>query len=205
MTQAGWAIRADPEYLKAFAQIMSRIDAALGESRKGPPVAVIVAGGAALHLYTGARVSKDIDAEVKARFLPPDNLQVSYAGPDGHSRILYFDTQYNPTYALLHEDAEKDAYPVSVDGVDPRRLDVRLLAPVDLAVSKLSRFETHDREDIASLARLGLIDAESLRKRAEEALPGYVGNVARVRTSIDIACRLVDKERSKSPRDGKSG
>lgn len=191
MTSRKFTILGDPEYLKAFAKIMSRIDAALGHKRKGPPIAVIVAGGAALHLYTGERVSKDIDAEIKARFLPPDNLQVSYRGADGQSRLLYFDTQYNTTYALLHEDAEADAYPIRIEGVDPRRLDVRLLTPLDLAVSKLSRFEAHDREDILALARLRLIDAKSLRKRAEEALPGYVGDVERVRNSINIACKLV--------------
>ena len=196
-------IRADPAYLEAFAEIMSRIDSALGKRRKGVPVAVIVAGGAALHLYTGARVSKDIDAEIKTRFLPPDDLQVSYRGPDGHSRLLYFDTQYNTSYALLHENAEEEAYPIQVKGVNPRKLDVRLLSPLDLAVSKLSRFEGHDREDILALARLGLIDAKSLRKRAEEALPGYVGNVERVRNSIDIASRLVEKEEKRAARAAK--
>ena len=194
MTESRFTVRAGSEYMKAFAEIMSRIDAALGRGRRKMPIAVIVAGGAALHLYTGGRVSKDIDAEIKARFLPPENLQVSYRGADGHSHLLYFDTQYNTTYSLLHEDAEDNAYPVRVKGVDPRRLDVRLLAPLDLAVSKLSRFEGHDREDILALARLGLIDAKSLRKRAEEALPGYVGNVERVRNSITIACRLVEKQ-----------
>ena len=40
----------------------------------------------------------------------------------------------------------------------------------------------------AYLAKAGLIDAGSLRVRAEEALPGYVGQVERLRDSLDIAC-----------------
>ena len=36
-----------------------------------------------------------------------------------------------------------------------------------------------------------MIDAASLRKRAEAALPDYVGDTKRVRTSIDLACRLI--------------
>lgn len=119
---------------------------------------------------------------------------MSNRGRDGHSHLLYFDTQYNATYSLLHEDAEDEAQPIRVAGVDPRRLEVRLLTPLDLAVSKLSRFEGNDRDDILALAKLGLIDAKSLRKRAEQALPGYVGNTERVKNSIDIACKLVEKQ-----------
>lgn len=190
-------LRADPGYFRAFATIMSRIENALDSVERGLPVVVCIAGGAALHLYTGARVSKDIDAKIMARFLPPENLEVAYKGADGHARVLYFDTQYNDSYALLHQDAYRDAIPIAVPGVDRKRLDVRLLAPLDLAVSKLSRYETHDQEDIAALARAGLIEARSLRARAEEALPDYVGNVERARNSIALAERLVKREAAK--------
>lgn len=190
-------LRADPAWLRAFAEVMRRIERALG-ARPGQPVTVCVAGGAALHLYTGARISKDIDAKVMARFLPPDNLEVSYEDADGRARLLYFDTQYNDTYALLHEDAYDEAIAIEVAGVDRRRLDVRLLSPLDLAVSKLSRFEAHDQEDIAALARAGLVEADALRRRAEEALPAYVGDTARVKGSIALAVRLVARERRKA-------
>lgn len=185
----------NPEYWKAFTELMRRIDAGLGDYR-GPPVAVYVAGGAASHLYTGARFSDDIDATVALRrFLYPQNLDVTYRGPDGRPKTLYFDTQYNDTLGLLHENVHQDSIPIEVPGVNPKRLDVRLFAPIDLAVSKLSRYEENDREDIRALARAGLIDAKSLRIRAEQALPGYVGRVDGVRISIDLACRMVEEER----------
>ena len=76
---------------------------------------------------------------------------------------------------------------------------VRVLAPLDLAVSKLSRFSDLDREDIETLAREKKIDAKSLRKRAEEALGGYVGDTATLKTTIDLACRLVDAAQGKAP------
>jgi hypothetical protein len=184
-------LKADAGYLKAFTELMKRIENALGKRRPAKPVVVCVAGGAALHLYTGSRVSKDIDATIFARFLPPENLEVSYRDADGHARLLYFDTQYNDTYGLLHEDAYDDAVSITLPGVDPARLDVRLLSPLDLAVSKLSRFEAHDQEDIRALAGAGLIDAKALRTRAEEALPSYIGDVQRVKNSIGLAERLV--------------
>ena len=83
-----------------------------------------------------------------------------------------------------------------------KRIEVRILAPVDLVVSKLSRFSDQDRGDIELLARRGLIDSASVRRRAEEALADYVGDPAPVRTSIDIACRLIDAERPAKRRKG---
>jgi len=186
------ALRPDPEYLKAFAQIMSRIERALGPKRPAKPVVACVAGGAAMHFYVGGRFTDDIDAKIMARvLLDPQDLQVAYRGEDGHARLLYFDTQYNDSFALLHHDAYEDARSIDVEGVDSRRLDVRLLTPLDLAISKLSRLSAQDQDDIRALAGAGLIDAASLRKRAEAALPDYVGDMKRIRTSIDLACRLI--------------
>jgi hypothetical protein len=193
-------IRADAGYWQAFAELMSRIEATLA-GYKGPAVPVYVAGGAASHIYTGSRLSADVDASFGRRLLLPDDLQVMYKGQDGKRRTLYFDRQYNDTLGLMHEDAHADSVPIDVPGVNPRRLDVRVLSPVDLAVSKLSRYAEPDQEDIKALARAGLLDSQKLRKRAEEALVGYIGRVKEVRISIDQACRTVDElTRSRRPK-----
>ena len=187
-------LRPDPAWLKAFATIMSRIDAALGTARPEKPVIACVAGGAAMHFYTGARYSRDIDAKILARvMIDPQELQVAYRGSDGRARLLYFDTQYNDSFALLHHAAYDDARPIAVEGIDKRRLEIRLLTPVDLAVSKLSRFSGQDRDDIRALARRGLVTAAALRRRAQTALPDYVGNLERIRNSISIASGMVDE------------
>ena len=128
-------------------------------------------------------------------FSRPDNLEVAYRDADGAARLLYFDHNYNDSLALMHEDAYDDSQPLALPGVDPGVLDVRLLSPLDLAVSKLGRFAGHDRDDIAALARHGLIEAVSLRQRAQAALTAYVGDTARVQNTIDIACRIVDNTR----------
>jgi hypothetical protein len=191
-------LRPDPEYRKAFAGIMARIESALGQKRPAKPVVVCVAGGAAMQFYTGARFSNDIDAKIMARVIidHPEGLQIAYRGKDGHARLLYFDMQYNDSFALLHEHAYDDALPISLEGVDPRRLEVRLLTPLDLAVSKLSRFSEHDQDDIRALARAGLIQPDALRRRAEAALPDYVGNMDRIKNSMDLAQRMVATEQS---------
>lgn len=185
--------RAQPGYLEAFARIAAKIAARLKDvNPKQLPIRLVVAGGAALHLHTGSRVSVDIDGVFSRRVVIDDDLEASYKDADGRARVLYFDRNYNDTLGLMHEDAQDDAEPVDLPGVDGRVLDVRVLTPLDLAVSKLARFNDQDRADIELLAREKRIDAKSLKMRADEALGGYVGDVASVRTTIDLACRIVE-------------
>lgn len=159
-----------------------------------------VAGGAALHFYVGERVSRDVDAAFSRRIALPEDLEVSYRDADGAARMLHFDRQYNDTLALLHEDAYEDAAALELSGVDSAVLQVCVLSPLDLAVTKIARFSDQDRDDIATLARHKLIDSATLRERAAQALAGYVGDTARVKGSIDIAGRIVadvEKRRGK--------
>ena len=186
-------LKAHPDYAAAFAEVMRRVEKALGPAKRATPVVACIAGGAALHFYTGSRISSDIDASLSGArvLLDASDLRVAYTLPDGGTQLLYYDTQYNDSFALMHEDAQRDALRLHVEGVDARRLEVKLLSPVDLAVSKLSRFSAQDRDDIRALARAGLLSEAALRRRAGEALPDYVGNLARIRGSLDIACRDV--------------
>ena len=144
-----------------------------------------------MHLYVGERVSRDIDASFSHRIALPENLEVTYRDADGAARLLYFDRQYTDTLGLLHEDAYDDSVDLTLEGVDSKVLDVRLLSALDLAVSKIARFDGHDRGDIEALARRKLIASTALRRRAEDALTAYVGDTARLRTSIGLAFRLV--------------
>ena len=181
------------EYVAAFREVVSRIAAPLaGAPKRQLPVRMYVAGGAAMHFYTGERISEDVDAVFSHRIALPENLEVSYRDADGAARLLYFDRQYNDTFGLLHEAAHDDSVPLAIDGIDPAIVEVRLLAPVDLAVSKIARLSDQDRSDIAALARRGLVTTRALRRRAEEAMGGYVGDLDRLRTSIDIACRIAE-------------
>jgi hypothetical protein len=182
--------RADPAYVQAFTALIQRlVQSASASARK--PLTMYLAGGAALHFYTGARMTDDVDAAFDRKLLIPPDLAVIYRDADGKARSVYFDANYNEAYALLHEDAHQDAMELKLKGIEGARILV--LQPVDLAVSKLARFAEIDRRDIQTLAADGLITAGKLRKRAEEALPDYVGDPNPVRTSIDIACRDIER------------
>jgi hypothetical protein len=183
---------ARPEYIAAFGELAARIARSLsGLPKRSLPIKMYVAGGAALHFHTGARTSKDVDAAFSHRIVLPEGLEVSYRDADGAARLLYIDRQYNDAFALMHEDARADSLPLPLKDLDARVLEVRLLSALDLAVSKVSRFSSQDREDISSLAQHGLIQSAPLRRRAEEAAGAYVGNLDRLRSSIDLACRIV--------------
>lgn len=185
-------LNARHEYVAAFSEIVNRIAGTFAHAPKRLlPISMYVAGGAALHFYTGERVSRDIDAAFSRRIALPENLEVAYRDADGVARLLYFDRQYSDTLGLLHEDAYEDSQPLSLPSIDTKVIDVRLLTPIDLAVSKLGRFASQDRDDIEALARRGLIDEESLRKRATDALVAYVGAIPRVEGAINLACRIV--------------
>lgn len=181
----------DPNYVRAFREIVARI----GRAARDQPLRMYVAGGAAVHFYTGARISEDIDATFSRRILPGDHLEVSYTDGAGSPRLLYFDTQYNETFALVHPDAHDDSIALDLPGLAREPVDVRLFSPLDLAVSKLARFAEHDQDDIRALARAGLLRAAGLRRRAGEALGDYVGDARRIGTSIRLACEIVGNAR----------
>ncbi len=58
-------------------------------------------------------------------------------------------------------------------------------------MSKVGRFEDHDRQDIMLLAKAGLIDAEAFRQRATEALDYLATNPAMIKIHIDEAVEMI--------------
>lgn len=139
------------------------------------PVDVCIAGGVAVHALTGARVSDDVDTIFSHRVLVPQDLVVGWRDARGLMRALCFDYNYSPVFGLLHPDYPERAIPVVWDSAKPLRL--RVLAPVDLAISKLARFADQDRDDIRLLIARGLLtDAERFACLSEEALSYFVGD-----------------------------
>lgn len=183
----------NPKYREAFDEVLVRVQKQLGGSQPGVlPIRMFIVGGAALHLLTGERVTEDVDAAFSKRVLLDQDIEVSYRDADGRARLMYLDRKDNEAPGLMHAQAYAEAKPIGVPGVDASLLEVRILSPVDLAVSRLAHFADQDRQDVELLARKKLIDSRSVRQRATEALQGYAGDAAPVRNSIDIACRLID-------------
>ena len=164
-------------YVDAVARLFKRIEPLLeGVDDKLLPLGVYIAGGAAAFFHAGSQASRDIDASFSLRVQLPDDLEETYIDRDGSPASVYLDPRYNDTLGPLHEDALQDAEPLELSGIDRHKLDIRVLAPVDLAISKLGRFDANDRDDVVAMARAGLLDANAFKQRALEALDYHVGH-----------------------------
>lgn len=125
----------------------------------------------------------------KIRVLIPNDLVVDVHTGDTVPTALHFDTNYNSSFALMHEDYQVDAVPTDFN---EGHFELFVLSPVDLALSKVARFLDNDKEDIASLAREGLVSAQALNERGEQALAYCVGGreaAANLRDAVAIVER----------------
>lgn len=91
--------RADPAYIAAFRTLAMRV-ARSANATALAPITMFLAGGAAMHFYTGARMTDDIDAVFDRRILVPEDSTVIYRDTQGRARSVYFDMNYNESYAL---------------------------------------------------------------------------------------------------------
>jgi len=178
-------LHTDTALAKALAAIFQRLEKEIGLDTA---VNVYLAGGIAVHLYTGIRVTTDIDAEFSRRTVIPAKLATSITFEDGTQSYLYLDGNYNSTLGMMHENYIHDAIPVDLG---TGKFSLHVLSPLDLVVSKISRLADNDKEDIAALTRAGLISADALEKRITEARDYYVGNPGflkhNIRDAIEIA------------------
>ncbi len=141
------------------------------------PIRMYIAGGMAFHLYTASRVTTDVDAEFSKKILLPQNLLVE----TGHGNLLYLDTNYNSSFALMHEDYLSDAIQVPIG---TELIKVFVLSPVDLIISKIARYSGPDVSDISEMIRTFGISASAIEERAEHALQSYVGNAEYLRMNL---------------------
>ena len=196
-------MKAFPELAAALQIMLDRMDVSLRSGGYiGEPVKMYLAGGLAVNYYCGSRYTEDVDASFSQRWVLPKNLTVNYRRRDGTDAFIYFDHNYNTSFALLHDEYENDTTEWAGIGNERRKVQLRVLAPVDLAVSKIAPFSPRDYEDILTLAAEGLFTADEFRTRARDAMANFVGNKQPLISSIEIACReMGQRQRSGKPID----
>lgn len=177
----------DTAFMEAATEVFRRLGTALGPL--SVQVRAILVGGVAVHVYTRARVSADVDAIFSHRVLVPGDIVVSWDDA-GHRRLLTFDPNFVHALALMHPDAERDALSLGVEV--SAGLSLWVLTPTDLAIRKLARWHGRDQSDVEALARAGLLSAATVRARADEALRYYVGDPRWIRLNLDDACATID-------------
>jgi hypothetical protein len=183
------ALRRHDPFVRAVAD---RLAALAGDARPGLASAGYLAGGVAVRCYADARTTDDVDVFFRgARLLVPPNTTFEVRS-GGRAYSLTFDQQYTPDFGLLHPDFEERAVRLAGEGGGFR---LSVLHPVDLALTKVVRFEAHDRADIEALARTGTFDAEALLLLGEEAMGYMVGDARFARLNLRDAAGLVGRSR----------
>ncbi|MFL9611169.1 DUF6036 family nucleotidyltransferase [Methylobacillus sp. Pita2] len=181
------------DYSGAQLRLLKQIDQELeGVDEK---VVMYLTGGAAVNYYTDGRATEDIDAVFNKKVLLSD-FKIAFTDSTGAVRQLYVDKNFNDTFALMHENYQQDAIEAHFENVTFKNLDVRVINPVDLAVSKIARMNDKDIADINALRMCGLIKADAVRQRAEEAIGGYVGNLSSIKSNINHIVNLIGPDRS---------
>jgi hypothetical protein len=186
-------MKAEVGLAEALREVVDKIDASVRSGGyHGEPIKMYLAGGLAVHYYTRARYTHDIDASFSQRLILPYKELIANFTVNGERSVLFFDQNYNPSFALLHPDYQADAKEWQGLGNETRVVKLHVLAPVDLATSKLLRFSEQDRLDIDAFAQAGLVTAPALRARANQALDYYIGNKESLLLNVATACRDVE-------------
>lgn len=157
------------------------------------PLHAYLAGGIAVNYHTGHRMSDDVDVKWSHRVaIPPDMQLFEAADPADPNdvRVITVDSGFSDVLGSFPPDWEKRS-PLIAEVGDIR---IHVMDPVDLAVSKVSRFQDRDRDDIRELAAQGLIDIEKFSERMEEALEFYVGDTTFIRYNLQDALEVIREQ-----------
>lgn len=137
----------------------------------GTPVTATLAGAAARYVHAHGEEPRALEmAWPRPLILPREGLQISEVVPPRGE-------------ALYHPDWIADALPMeSVGGIE-----VRVMTPVDLAVSCLLRWNGWERQCLTDLVELRQADLDAIQARASEALSHCLGQPQRVLRNIEDA------------------
>ena len=182
-------------FSQAIFQMFENLDSWLTQNYDDLPhnaVTVYLFGGCAFHLHTGARTSNDVDAELKKLnnlTFPEIVIQpVFFKDEKGFRKGLFFDGNFDTSLASL--DPSYDERAIFLYTTQSKLVSLFLVSAVDLAVSKLGRFEINDRSDIKTLYQQGLFTEQEFIDTANEALSYYPvrpdGLLFNIRQALDL-------------------
>ncbi|WP_019503376.1 DUF6036 family nucleotidyltransferase [Pleurocapsa sp. PCC 7319] len=185
-------------FSKAIFEMFENLDSWLTHKYSELPeraVAVYLFGGCAMHLHTQARTSNDVDAELLS--IPQLQLStlkqaiqsVDFDDENGFPRSLDWDGGFDLSFAPV--DPAYDERATLIHITKSRLIFIYLVSAVDLAVSKLGRFESVDRQDIQRLYQQGLFDEQDFLDIASEAKKYYCVAIDKLQFNIDLTVEFL--------------
>jgi hypothetical protein len=154
-------------YKQAIDEMLEELSKKIPDEHLKEPVEAYIAGGAAVHLLTEVRVSDDLDIALSHALQIPNDLSVLWFDDEGYVQTLTFDNNYNQTLGIMHHDYVDRLIPYK--NIEDK-FKIYVLSPIDLIISKISRFNDKDREDIKSLIEKSNIHKDELRLLASMAI-----------------------------------
>lgn len=178
----------DSEFWRATERFMHRLSCTI-ERKLEQPVKAYLSGDAAFHYYTGERNPHLLDLSFSRNFLVPQNIYESYMA-DGVSHQIQFNFKHSPISSFIFHEYLDQASPIGIYG-ENQNIELFVLPPIDLAVSKLSCHGDKSINDIARLATIGGFDAETFQQHAKGLLDQYLGNKSTLHEKIEHACNAI--------------
>lgn len=178
------------DYLQEHLRLLS--DRVGLSQRTGTPIRAYLAGGFAVNYWTGDRMSDDVDIKWSHRIpIPPDMqiFEVPSSSSNNESFIVTFDGSFNDTLGSFPPEWEAASKKIGEFGA----IELHVINPLDLAVSKVGRFQDNDKNDIKLLAELHRFTPDEFEQRCREALDYYVGNATFVVHNARDAKEIVER------------
>lgn len=154
-----------------------------------------VFGGCAVHLYTNARGSNDLDAELNAaKKLDISSIileldPVYFDDPEVGESTLDWDANFNVGLPSLGPDYKENAIPlVNGDCI----LHIFLVSAVDIAVSKLSRLAEDDLKDIVALYKAKRFTLKDFKRVAQDAVD-YSPTPDSLQSNVNFAITAIEE------------
>lgn len=152
-------------------------------------------GGCAVHIYTNARGSNDLDAEINAaRKLNISSIileldPVYFTDPEVGESTLDWDSNFSVGLPSLGPDYKENAIPLQSG---EKILHIYLVSAVDIAVSKLSRLATDDLNDIVALFKARRFTLEDFKRVAQSAVD-YSATPDSLQSNMNFAINTLEE------------
>ncbi len=171
-----------------LAQLNDEIESRLTNVKTAGAIKAYIFGGCAVHIYTNARGSNDLDIEIQAaekldlHSLIVELDDVYFTDPEsGDMQLTLDDTFQVGITPVMFPDYQDRAIPLNVGS---QVLHVFLVSPIDVAISKLSRCAPDDINDILAIYKKKRFTIEEFKVAAFEALD-YTATPDSLRKNID--------------------
>lgn len=167
-----------------------------------------ISGGSAMSFYNPTRATLGLDMEVQSK-----NKKVLIPSLElTHSDIilpnmqkLYIDSIVHPQFYIMSKDYIRNSISIDIFKYEKDNIVIikpHIISPLDLILSKLTRWSANDQNDVYSLIENHFVVKEQLKDEIELALAsatiGYIDNANMLKFNINECLNMFYNSNSKN-------